>query len=282
MKRRAPISFGLPSGSVAPPRIDLRAAAAALRPRPPKLDRLLAAMGWLGSPPQGRLIPPGLAAGAAVVVGPHAAAWQLAAWGVDPAGTLLKRVVRRPRPPTALLPLPGSRGRGSGFPSTHVATYTGIYGFAAWLAIRRSPFLLPLAVVAAAPVVLIGPSRVRAGDHWLSDVVAGYALGAGWLAALVLLSPRDRALRRELGGSRDVRSGDAATAPYAGVSLDADGGGAHAPASGQVGRERPVARPRARSAVAGAAAAMVAFPRGSTEPTEGHGAGVSRGVARGR
>jgi membrane-associated phospholipid phosphatase len=39
----------------------------------------------------------------------------------------------------------------------------------------------PLRLVLLAVIVLIGPSRMLEGEHWLSDVVAGYLYGAFWL-----------------------------------------------------------------------------------------------------
>ncbi|MCZ4491922.1 MAG: putative rane protein, partial [Conexibacter sp.] len=42
-------------------------------------------------------------------------------------------------------------------------------------------------VVAAVAVLAIGFSRVALGVHFASDVVAGYVLGAAWVAALTAL-----------------------------------------------------------------------------------------------
>lgn len=59
---------------------------------------------------------------------------------------------------------------------------------------RRSGMALPASALAIALVGLIGPSRVRTGDHRRSDVAAGYATGAAYLAALIILAKRDRLL----------------------------------------------------------------------------------------
>jgi hypothetical protein len=48
------------------------------------------------------------------------------------------------------------------------------------------------APAAADVVLLVGASPVYLGAHWLTDVLAGYALGATWLALLVALHQRHR------------------------------------------------------------------------------------------
>ncbi len=71
----------------------------------------------------------------------------------------------------------------SGFPSGHTITAVVSYFFLAYLfaANVRSLFGKWGIVVAAILIVLlIGYSRLYLGDHYLSDVVAGYAVGLVW------------------------------------------------------------------------------------------------------
>jgi membrane-associated phospholipid phosphatase len=169
------------------PRADTLLEAMALTRPPSNLDRALEAVAWAGYRPQSVVLPVALAAGEARTIGPKAAACQLVAWGVAPLGAGLKRVINRPRPITASLPILGHRGRGPSFPSTHVANYVSVYGWAAWLLHRRAPMASAVLVLL---IAAIGPSRVRAGDHWASDVLAGYVLGGAYLAILVTAARR--------------------------------------------------------------------------------------------
>ena len=74
-----------------------------------------------------------------------------------------------------------------------ISEHTTLFGFtffvvwAAWRnSLARNLVLLALFVL----VTLVGPSRVYLGHHWLSDVLASYSLGTGFLAALVGLHRR--------------------------------------------------------------------------------------------
>jgi undecaprenyl-diphosphatase len=88
----------------------------------------------------------------------------------------LKAAVDRPRPPDSLVDVSGSS-----FPSIHAAYST----FYVWLAVTivyrlRVGMARGAAVIVAGIVVsaLVGLSRVYLGAHYLSDVNAGWALGA--------------------------------------------------------------------------------------------------------
>jgi len=164
-------------------------------PRPTP-DDLLAAVAWPGEKPRGRFLPAVVAAAVGLAAGPRAGLWQLGAWGVSPIDTGLKRLVNRPRPMPGRLNPRGGMPQGPSFPSSHVSDYVATLGFASWILWRRrSPLAVPVAVTSVGLIGLIGPSRVRTGDHRWSDVAAGYVLGAAYLAILVRLARRDRRLR---------------------------------------------------------------------------------------
>jgi undecaprenyl-diphosphatase len=73
---------------------------------------------------------------------------------------------------------------GSSFPSGHTTAAAACYAAIALLAgRRRSPLARSiLAGAATAIAVAVAASRVLLGVHWLTDVLAGLALGWGWFA----------------------------------------------------------------------------------------------------
>ena len=85
-------------------------------------------------------------------------------------------------------------------PSGHVALMLAVYGLLAWLWVRasRSATERILAVLLLAALLLVvGWARLRLGTHWPTDVLAGYGIGAAWLATVII------ALRRaESAGGR--------------------------------------------------------------------------------
>ncbi|HOB48017.1 MAG TPA: phosphatase PAP2 family protein [Mycobacterium sp.] len=107
--------------------------------------------------------------------------------GVGLVIVIAKHLVGRPRPglPYALIPAPGFS-----FPSGHAtgAAAVGILG--AWMlcrwVIRRWAIQVAVWAATVTAIVLIGFSRPYLGVHFLTDVLAGWLLGAGWAVTVVL------------------------------------------------------------------------------------------------
>jgi membrane-associated phospholipid phosphatase len=93
---------------------------------------------------------------------------------------VVKALVDRTRPAFN----PAALTLGPSFPSGHSATSAAFYAAAALLVGRSSPRARRalFAGLAAAVAVAVASSRVLLDDHWLSDVVAGLALGWAWFA----------------------------------------------------------------------------------------------------
>ena len=103
--------------------------------------------------------------------------------------TAMKTLMNRPRPVagTDLRVVAAPLG-GSSFPSGHVLTFVGTYGFATYLAavLLRVPALRAATVGGGiALIALVGPSRIYQGHHWPTDVSASYLVGSAWLLAVV-------------------------------------------------------------------------------------------------
>ncbi len=97
---------------------------------------------------------------------------------------ILSHIFKRPRP--FLLfdkPLWASSPNIPGFPSGHTLSIVVCYGLLIYLLVPKiKSYLGKTLVVAAALLVMIyvGFSRIYLGDHYLTDIIAGYAVGIAW------------------------------------------------------------------------------------------------------
>jgi undecaprenyl-diphosphatase len=163
----------------------------------PLINRLMAAASWIGFPPQSRIVPPALVAGMWLARFRTEAGFQLLAWGTGFVSTALKAIMKRPRPVagTDLRVVAAPLG-GSSFPSGHVITYVGTYGFLAYLVhtrLRRRVGRRPIVAGLLAMIALVGPSRIHQGHHWPTDVTASYLLGTSYLIGVIALFRRIKA-----------------------------------------------------------------------------------------
>lgn len=121
----------------------------------------------------------------------------------------IKAAVERPRPAGGLTGF-----QGSSFPSGHAAYSIFYLWLAVTAAVRLRPGMARGAAVIAAGVVLsalVGLSRVYLGVHYMSDVNAGWALGASAFslcaaASLVISTLRHNGLDGPAAGAAEDRS----------------------------------------------------------------------------
>jgi undecaprenyl-diphosphatase len=151
---------------------------------------------WTGlmeaiSSPLASTVVPAAALTATLAVGLLSRAWRplltvvLATGGAAVSGFVLKDLVQRARPPVAtMLGVPET---GWGFPSNHTLVTSALAGavvLIVWRATpRRGPRTVALAVSVTA-ALLMGMSRLYVGDHWLTDVLAAYAVAGAVVAAV--------------------------------------------------------------------------------------------------
>jgi len=91
----------------------------------------------------------------------------------------LSTFIARPRPVTQIWIIVNIPG----FPSGHAVFTVVCYGLMAYLLVPKMPSLLWKTVVIAAAALIIafvGFSRIFTGGHYLTDILAGYAVGIAW------------------------------------------------------------------------------------------------------
>jgi membrane-associated phospholipid phosphatase len=174
----------------------------------PWFATLMYVVSWPGFPPQSWVMP-------FVVAVPFAlrslwveALWLLGTQFASLIDVVLKQLVNRPRPSHDLVGVLAPLSDPS-FPSGHVVQYTALFGcafFLVYVLAERSVIRTILLVLLAVPVVLVGPSRLYLGQHWLSDVLGGYAVAVLFLVPYCWAYARWRLeSARRYWGSRKTR-----------------------------------------------------------------------------
>lgn len=102
----------------------------------------------------------------------------------DGSSALIKGLVQRPRPSGYGIRILQHILNSPSYPSGHVLHATAVFGILLFLTyqVRRpAAWVWAARAVLIALIVLMGPSRMLEGEHWLSDVVGGLLYGAFWL-----------------------------------------------------------------------------------------------------
>lgn len=97
-------------------------------------------------------------------------------------GWLLKWWIARPRPPEMYHLV---NNYGDSFPSVH-SVYAATLATCAVLIFYRHRYRLPIITLAVCWLVLMGISRIYAGVHYPTDVLAGWSIGFIWISLLWL------------------------------------------------------------------------------------------------
>jgi membrane-associated phospholipid phosphatase len=189
------------------------------------LTSVLRVITWLGS--TAVIIPLGVIVGGFFVL--RRRRWQpLALLAAAVAGAvglydIVKSLIGRPRPPPAIWI---GHYSGAAFPSGHAAQSVAFYAMLAIvLGAGRSPRVKTvLWSVAALVVLVVGGSRIYLGAHWLTDVLGGYALGASWVATVVIVVLA--ASSRGTGGVKLAVPGNESRRPADQIPTDEPGTGA--------------------------------------------------------
>ncbi|MEX1158819.1 MAG: phosphatase PAP2 family protein [Thermomicrobiales bacterium] len=163
------------------------------RLRHPVLTILMRVVSWFGFRPQSLALPMTAVAGTWLIGFRREARFLCVAWVGSMVSFMTKRFVRRPRPSGEGIVVQLANLRDTSFPSGHTLHYTAFWGFFAYLCFAeiRGRWLRWLPVTGIGSLIgLVGPSRVYLGHHWLTDVLASYSLGIGYLATLIGLHRR--------------------------------------------------------------------------------------------
>lgn len=99
---------------------------------------------------------------------------------------ILKYIIQRPRPLATDIHIL-IHETGFSFPSGHSVGIVLL--IAAWYILTPRKLRVDMLALGGILMLLVGYSRVYLGVHWISDVLAGYAVGAVWVAVVLLVAP---------------------------------------------------------------------------------------------
>lgn len=113
----------------------------------------------------------------------------LSTMGSALSGSLIKLLIDRPRPTSALVQVSVFFSDKS-YPSNHVLIFTVFFGFLLYLLLKSSKQSINRIILSIIFIMFIGSigiSRIYLGAHWPSDVIGGYLFGIIWLIFTIKL-----------------------------------------------------------------------------------------------
>lgn len=156
--------------------------------RSPLVFVSMVAISWLGYEPQVTIIFVFALAGLWLLRLRLEAMFLLLSELGDLLAEVVKIVVARARPSAHLVDVVTHLSSYS-FPSGHTVHYTVFYGFLGFVIVTnfRAHWVRQVCLaVCVGLIVLVGPSRVYLGEHWPTDVLAGYLIGGLFLVPLIV------------------------------------------------------------------------------------------------
>jgi membrane-associated phospholipid phosphatase len=172
---------------------DLVATMRIQRMQHPVLARMMGVVSWMGFQPQSLLLPASVISITWMFGSKRDAKYLIFAWAGSFISFTTKLLIKRPRPGGDGIVVAVANLKDTSFPSGHTLHYTAFWGFVSYLLYSRlrGTWLRfgPVGIVGAL-IGLVGPSRVYLGHHWLTDVLASYSLGSGYLMGLIGLHSR--------------------------------------------------------------------------------------------
>jgi undecaprenyl-diphosphatase len=202
-----------------PNAVDLGATRWIQQVKNPAFQGLMYWVSWVGYSPQNLILPLVLAAPFAIRRLYIEAVWVLGSQAASLVVLVLKSVVHRARPSADLVGVLTPLSDPS-FPSGHVVQYTTLFGvtfFLVYVLAPQSRLRTVALILLTIPIVLVGLSRLYLGQHWLSDVLGGYAVSVLLLVPYCWAYARWRLERRSTTGEhrRAEAYGQASQAPGA-------------------------------------------------------------------
>lgn len=172
---------------------DLVATMRIQRVKHPLLARAMGIVSWMGFQPQSLMLPASVITFTWLFGSKRDARYLIFAWLGSMISYTTKLIIKRPRPTGEHVSVTVANLKDTSFPSGHTLHYTVFWGFVSYLLYTRlrGTWLRfgPVGIVGVL-VGLVGPSRVYLGHHWLTDVLASYCLGSGYLMGLIGLHTR--------------------------------------------------------------------------------------------
>lgn len=102
--------------------------------------------------------------------------------------SMLKKIIQRPRPAEALIPVGGYS-----FPSGHALSAVLFYGLILLFflpAIKKAGWRYAFLASNIFIILMVGLSRIMLKVHYLSDVIGAFATGLLWMGFVYIIFPR--------------------------------------------------------------------------------------------